>query len=902
MTKKRVYELAKELGLENRELIARMAKMGITAKSHSSSLEDGDVERIYREVRGAESREMVEKRITSTIIRRRAVRSSSETEENREDENREIEDDDAVVFPDKEEETAEEQHDDTGDTNAVAPASPAEPGSPENTLIEETPPVPDIPQVKIQPEEQKSQGAQGAQGAPQQKEQPEVKENVLPRVAPPVQVPDKKVAPPVTEGTREEKSRFKAPPANVNVPFKRPNVTPPASPQKPVKEAAAAEKTAPAPAADADKKRKRIPSEAFVEETTPTKKKVFFKKNVSSKKSHAPEVDREDAPVRWREEKRIIATKMNKTKITTPKAIKRRIRIGETIGVGEMAKKMGVKAGEVITKLMANGMMVTINQSIDFDVATLIASEFGYQVEAVSVEFEEAMMKPVVEAKNLQARAPIVTIMGHVDHGKTSLLDAIRSTNVISGEAGGITQAIGAYRVHINGRDIVFLDTPGHEAFTAMRARGAKVTDVVVLVVAADDGIMDQTIEAINHSRVAEVPILVAINKMDKPSADPGKIKQSLTEHGLVAEEWGGETIFCEVSAKQRQGIADLLEMILLQADILDLKADPDPPARGIIVEAKLDKGRGPVATVLIQEGTLHEGDAFVSKMEWGRVRAMYNDQGVRVREAGPSTPVEVIGFSSVPYASAEFVGMDDEKKARGIAEYWVRKERERELSSTSKITLEQLYQKIREGAKDLNVILKADAQGAIEALSDAFKKLTTDDIKLNIIHSSSGAITETDVMLASASNAIIIGFNVRPDSRVSEVADQEGVEIKLYDIIYNAIADVRAAMEGLLDPEYRDVVQGRAEVRELFRVPKIGTIAGSFITEGKITRKANVRLVRDGIQIFDGKIMSLKRFKDDAKEVLTGFECGIGIEGFNDLKQGDVIEAYVQEKIERKL
>ncbi|MDR2860970.1 MAG: translation initiation factor IF-2, partial [Syntrophobacterales bacterium] len=628
---------------------------------------------------------------------------------------------------------------------------------------------------------------------------------------------------------------------------------------------------------------------------------VFFKKG-AGKKPQTQEADREDGSARWREDKKTAAVKMNKTQITTPKAIKRRLKIGETIGVGEMAKKMGVKAGEVISKLMANGMMVTINQSIDFDVATLIASEFGYQIEAADMELEEAMMKPAMEAKNLQTRAPIVTIMGHVDHGKTSLLDAIRSTNVIDGEAGGITQAIGAYRVHINGRDIVFLDTPGHEAFTAMRARGAKVTDVVVLVVAADDGIMDQTVEAIHHSRVAEVPILVAINKMDKPSADPGKIKQSLTEHGLVSEEWGGETIFCEVSAKKKEGIEELLEMILLQADILDLKADPDLPARGIIVEAKLDRGRGPVATVLIQEGTLHEGDAFVSKMEWGRVRVMYNDQGARVREAGPSTPVEVIGFSSVPYASSEFVGMDDEKKARSIAEYWIRKGREKELSSTSKITLEQLYQKIREGAKDLNVIVKADVQGAIEALSDALNKLSTDDIKLNIIHSSSGTITETDVMLASASNAIIIGFNVRPDSRVSELAEQEGVEIKLYDIIYNAIADVRAAMEGLLDPEYRDVVQGRAEVRELFRVPKVGTIAGSFVTEGKIIRKSSVRLVRDGIQIFDGRIMSLKRFKEDAKEVLSGFECGIGIDGFNDLRQGDVIEAYAQEKIERKL
>ena len=890
MTKKRVYELAKELGLENRELIARIAKIGIMAKSHSSALEDGDVERIYREIRGIDSREMVEKRITSTIIRRRAVRSSSEADE----ENIESE-----SGPDKEEQTTGKEQDDRGNTIPIPPSS-------ETSAPPAEPPVERKPSVsgsEIQPighEKQKM---------PEEQEQPKVKKEDIsvPPVLTDAHVPGKETEPlPAPDETVKGQSMVRAPQGGATLPLKKAidgKVEPETTVPVPKSTGGVVEVEIKTVSADADKgkKKKKDLSEQFIEESFTAKKKIFLKKG-SNKKGNVQEIDREETPSRWREEKKIIATKMNKTQITTPKAIKRRIRIGETIGVGEMAKKMGVKVSEVISKLMANGMLVTINQSIDFDVATLIASEFGYQIEAAAMELEEAMMKPVLEAKNLQTRAPIVTIMGHVDHGKTSLLDAIRSTNVIGGEAGGITQAIGAYRVHINGRDIVFLDTPGHEAFTAMRARGAKVTDVVVLVVAADDGIMSQTIEAIHHSRVAKVPILVAINKMDKPAADPGKIKQSLTEHGLVPEEWGGETIFCEVSAKKKEGIEELLEMILLQADVLDLKADPDLPVRGVIVEAKLDRGRGPLATVLIQEGTLHEGDAFVSKMEWGRVRSMYNDQGVRVREAGPSTPVEVIGFSSVPHVSAEFIGMADEKKARNIAEYWIRKDREKELSSTSKVTLEHFYQKIREGAKDLNVILKADVQGAIEALSDAFNKLTTNDIKLNIIHSSSGAITETDVMLASASNAIIIGFNVRPDNRVSELAEQEGVEIKLYDIIYNAIADVRAAMEGLLDPEYKDVVQGRAEIRELFRVPKVGTIAGSFIIEGKITRKSNVRLVRDGIQIFDGKILSLKRFKDDAKEVLSGFECGIGIEGFNDLRQGDVIEAYAQEKIERKL
>jgi translation initiation factor IF-2 len=512
------------------------------------------------------------------------------------------------------------------------------------------------------------------------------------------------------------------------------------------------------------------------------------------------------------------------------------------------------------------------------------------------------MLKTSGAPANLKPRAPVVTIMGHVDHGKTSLLDVIRQSNVIDGEAGGITQAIGAYHVHINGRDIVFLDTPGHEAFTAMRARGAQVTDIVVLVVAADDGVMGQTIEAINHSKVAGVPIIVAINKIDKPGADPEKIKQSLTEHGLLSEQWGGETIFCEVSAKKKLNIEELLEMILLQADVMELKADPDLPARGIIIEAKLDRGRGPVATVLIQEGTLREGDSFVSKTEFGRVRAMINDQGRRIKEAGPSMPVEVIGFSSVPQTGAEFVCVEDEKKARSIADYWLRKTREKEISSFSKVTLEQLYQRIKEGVKDCNVIIKADVQGSIGAISDALNKLSTDDIKLKIIHSSTGAISETDVMLASASGAIIIGFNVRPDARVVEIAQQEGVEIKLYDIIYNVIADVRAAMEGLLEPEYKEVVQGRAEVRELFKVPKVGTIAGCFVTDGKIMRSSNLKLVRDSVVVFDGKALSLKRFKDDAREVLAGFECGISIDGFNDIHLGDVIESYITETLAKKL
>jgi len=900
MTKKRVYELAKELGLENRELIARMEKMGISAKSHSSTLEDGDVERIYREIRGVDSREMVEKRITSTIIRRRAVRQPAEEEKGEApEEAAPVAETPAAI---KEPEVLPHEKKEEIKVVPLEEAPGAKAGAPAKALLKKEKPedkkvIPEEKPEAVVEEKEKESPAE-----PVREVQPSVVEQKVAPVAEPKAVPTveakavrEPVQPAKPETLKAEIAKVE-PPEIQKVPPKKPE------PPKIIKEITPSS-TVPPTAAEAERGRKKRKGtvEQFVEETAAVKKKTFLKKVVDKKGRHL-ESEGEEKPVRWREEKKVAPIKMKKTQITTPKAIKRRIKVGEAITVGELAKKMGVKAGDVINKLMGIGIMATINQSIDFDAASLIASEFGYQVETAILEFEEAMQKPEAISKNLQPRAPVVTIMGHVDHGKTSLLDAIRKTNVIDGEAGGITQAIGAYHVRIKDRDIVFLDTPGHEAFTAMRARGAKVTDVVVLVVAADDGVMDQTVEAINHSRVAGVPILVAINKMDKPGADPGKIKQALTEHNLVSEEWGGDTIFCEVSAKKKEGIEDLLEMILLQADVLDLQADPDQPARGVIVEAKLDKGRGPVATVLIQEGTLREGDAFVSKMEWGRVRVMYNDQGGRVKAAGPSMPVEVIGFSSVPQASAEFVCVEDEKKARSIAEYWIRKEREKELSATSKITLEQLYERIKEGVKELNVILKADVQGSIEALSDALTKLSTDDIRLNIIHSSPGTITETDVMLASASNAIIIGFNVRPDTRVGELAEQEGVDIKLYDIIYNVIADVRAAMEGLLEPEYKDVTQGKAEVRELFRVPKVGTIAGSFITEGKITRKSNVRLVRDGIQIFDGKIMSLKRFKDDAKEVMSGFECGIGIEGFNDLKLGDIIEAYTQEKVERKL
>ena len=894
MGKKRVHELAKELGLENKDLIAHLERLGITVKSHASTLEDHEIERIKEDLQAKSPRQIVEERIKTTVIRRRAVRAPLEAGEE---------------APEEKEEKPESEKAAPEEAPAKEPAAQAAPEVSEvQKGVKEEPHMTAAPAVgeevkKTEPlaEAPKPATAEGAIEASTEEAPTQPVAEVKPVRPDPIILPVKppKQPPIILPVKPPMMSRHK-----ITRPEERKEgpATRSAQPSKPGEKMIAppADKTVKREF-EKPKKKGKGPVEVFIEEGKETPRRKALDKKID-KKVVKDDDDREVIFTKWREEKKAAPIKMKKTEITVPKAIKRRIRIGESITTGELAKRMGVKAGDVINKLIGMGVMATINQSIDFDIATLVASEFSFQVEKVDVEFDDTMLKPEISEENLKPRAPIVTIMGHVDHGKTSLLDAIRQTNVIDGEAGGITQAIGAYHVHINNRDIVFLDTPGHEAFTAMRARGAQVTDIVVLVVAADDGVMDQTVEAINHSKVAGVPIIVAINKIDKPGADPGKIQQALTEYGLLSEAWGGDTIFCEVSAKKKIGIEELLEMILLQADVLELKADPSLSARGIIIESKLDRGRGPVATVLIQQGTLREGDAFVSKTEFGRVRAMINDQGKRVSEAGPAMPVEVIGFSSVPQTGGEFVCVEDEKKARGIAEYWLRKAREKELSSSSKITLEQLYEKIKEGVKDLNVILKADVQGSIEAISDALYKLSTEDVQIKTIHSSTGAISETDVMLASASNAIIIGFNVRPDSRVNELATQEGVEIKLYDIIYNVIADVKAAMEGLLEPEYKEVVQGRAEVRELFKVPKIGVIAGCHVLDGKIPRSAGVRLLRESVVVFDGKILSLKRFKDDAKEVLAGFDCGIGIEGYNDLRVGDVIEAYITEQIERKL
>lgn len=577
------------------------------------------------------------------------------------------------------------------------------------------------------------------------------------------------------------------------------------------------------------------------------------------------------------------------------------ITIPETITVKDLSAELKKTSGEIIKKLLGYGIMATINNEIDFDTAFLIAGEFGVTAHKKEVVTDEDILFDDSEDKeeDLKPRPPVIVVMGHVDHGKTSLLDAVRSTNVIEGEAGGITQAIGAYKVEVNGREITFLDTPGHEAFTAMRARGAQITDIAILVVAANDGVMPQTIEAIDHAKAAGIPIIVAINKIDVEGANPDKVKQELAEYGLVSEEWGGDTIFVPISAKKKINIDNLLEMVLLVADMKELKSNPNKQAKGVVIEAKLDKSKGPVATMLVQRGTLDIGDTILVGSVIGRIRTMTDDKGHKVKKAGPSTPVEITGLTEVPEAGDTFYEVKDEKTAKHLMERRKRQARDKALKASSRVTLDDLFSQIEKGnLKQLNIIVKADVQGSVEAVKQALEKLSNDEVKVKVIHANVGAITESDVTLANVSNAIIIGFNVRPQPIAKDMADKENVEIKTYSVIYNAIEDVEAAMKGMLDPVFKEVVIGNAEVRQTFKISDVGTIAGCYVTNGKVARNAGVRVLRDNVVIHDGKLISLKRMKDDAKEVAKGFECGIQIENFNDIKEGDIIEAYIMEQV----
>ncbi|MBQ9985454.1 MAG: translation initiation factor IF-2 [Oscillospiraceae bacterium] len=589
--------------------------------------------------------------------------------------------------------------------------------------------------------------------------------------------------------------------------------------------------------------------------------------------------------------------KMRRLEQQVQKKVQVTVQIPDEISVGELASRMKRTGADVVKQLIKLGVMASLSDVIDYDTAAIVALEMGAKVEKeVIVTIEDKLIDEHEDsAEDLKGRDPVVVVMGHVDHGKTSLLDAVRKTNVASGEAGGITQHIGAYRVEINGRKITFLDTPGHEAFTSMRARGAQVTDVVILVVAADDGIMPQTIEAINHAKAANVPIVVAVNKMDVEGANPDRIKQQLTEYELVPEEWGGSTIVCPISAKRGDGIDDLLEMVILTADMLELKANPDRAAKGTVVEAKLDRGRGPVATLLVSNGTLNSGDVIIAGTSVGRIRAMTDDKGRKIKTAGPSVPVEIIGLSEVPNAGDIFYAVDDERMARELVEQ--RKQTEKDEANKSmarKVSLEDLFDQIQQGEiKELPIIVKADVKGTAEAVKASLEKLTNEEVRVRVIHTGVGAINESDILLASASNAIVVGFNVRPDAGARDSAAASGTDIRTYRIIYDCIEEMEAAMKGLLAPKFREEVLGHAEIRQTFKVSKIGTIAGCHVTDGKITRNASVRIVRDGIVVFEGALASLKRFKDDAKEVASGYECGLSIENFNDIKEGDVVEAY---------
>ena len=589
--------------------------------------------------------------------------------------------------------------------------------------------------------------------------------------------------------------------------------------------------------------------------------------------------------------------------ISEEKAVATVPQIQEGVTVGLLASELGFKGTEMIMRLMKLGIMASINQRLDYEILKAISDQFGFEaVRKLTLE-EQILQDEPDDAANLLARSPVITIMGHVDHGKTSLLDAIRQSNVMDTEAGQITQHIGAYHVELESGSVVFLDTPGHAAFTAMRARGAQVTDIVVLVVAADDGVMPQTVEALNHAKAAGVPILVALNKMDVENARPDYVKQQLAEYDLVPEEWGGQTIFVEISAKERIGIEELLEMLLLEAELLELSANPNKPARGTVAEAKLDKGRGPVATVLVQSGTLQVGDAFVAGRYYGKVRAMINDRGQRVKNAPPSTPVEVLGFTGVPEAGDQFFAVDSERDARALSESRQEQHRATQLGPQSRVSLDDLFDQIREGdIKELNIIVKGDVQGSVEAVFDSLQRLSTDEVKINVIHQAVGGITETDVLLASASNAIVVGFNVHPTTGALIAKENEDIDVRTYSVIYNLISDVQSAMEGLLEPEVREVVVGRGIVRELFRTPRMGTIAGSYVNWGRIIRNYALRVLRENRLIYEGQVDSLRHFKEDVTEVQANYECGIGVSAFDDFKVDDVLECYTHERIPRSL
>jgi len=910
----RVYELAKEMGVPNKDLLDRIRGLGLEVANHMSHLDPAEVDRIRRSLSRERHESLVEERLTDTVIRRRSK-----------------------VAPAPAAKPA-----------APAAAAPPAPASAPARAREVSPPAPSrqAPVVEAKETIREAPKAPAPEAAvePPRPVAVEAPRRVVVDMTPPAKVapaapppvaPEATPAPVVEAAPKAQPIAAAAAPAEVEAkpaaaaPSPEPASVPTEAPSRPPLSPAASA----AAAAFAAQPLRQIPQPVvtgsaatgqFIQlpgRNPPGVPKIEIKDRDEElrRMGRAPvgrdrfgrplpgggqPGQRPGQPGPWAPKKKVAAAgkKSKKTEITTPAEHKRVVRMADTIQVSDFAQKMGIKGKEIIKRLWALGMMgVNINHDIDHDTATLIANEFGYQIESTAFNEEEVLgeSEAADAPEDLVTRAPVVTIMGHVDHGKTSLLDAIRKANVAEGEAGGITQHIGAYKVHSDRGDVVFLDTPGHEAFTAMRARGAQMTDIVVLVVAADDGPMPQTIEAINHAKEAQVPIVVAINKIDKPGANPDQIRNKLSEHGLVSEEWGGDTIFVNVSAKTKQGVDKLLEMLALQAEVLELKANPNKAAKGHVVEARLDRSRGPISTLLVEEGTLRVGDLVVAGEMSGKIRAMLNDKGQNITEAAPSTPVELLGLDGVPDAGEIFNVVTDEKDAKTLVEHRRESRKRKDNAAPSRVSLENILDKIRVGeVKEVKIVLKADVQGSAEAVSASLTNLSTPEVRVNVISSGVGGITESDVSLAKASSAVIIGFNVRPTGKTQPLAEQEGVDIKLYKVIYEAIDDVKKAMVGMLAPVLREKVVGRVEIRKLFNIPKAGTIAGSFVTEGKVARKSQVRLVRDSVVVYTGKIGSLRRMKDDASEVAAGYECGLTIENYNDVREGDVIEVFEVESI----
>lgn len=933
MSRIRVYELAKEAGMSSKALTDKMIELGFDIKGHSSSVDDETAEKIRNTILKSANTELVEKRIHTdkdgpTLIRRRAtvIRRRAQVVEDTPDAQPETEQAAGNAGKDQETSVAEAAK----KTEATAPEKPAEAGKEKETAATDTTTPteavaekaqekeadskavkksvpaadtttaidePESAAAKVEAEEQTASPA-AAKGKADEEVEDEAKEKKEPAAAKPAK--------------KTKQAAQKKPMARVVRTIELPGMTEESTPSRSEKKQGARPVSQRQPSfvpprtavggggEDEGRGKKKGKKNIPIKEEKGIESRRGGKKSPKNVKFTHFAQDYQGREGGGRRGKRSKKTPRVVSPPAEMKASKKRFKVYDSITVGDLAQRMKVKASDVIAKLMGLGVMATINQSVDTETAVLIAADFDYEVEqGITEELEMQLLNKSEEGGIQKARSPVVTVMGHVDHGKTSILDAIRKTDVAEGEAGGITQHIGAYHVRSTAGDVTFVDTPGHAAFTEMRSRGAQVTDIVVLVVAADDGVMDQTREAIHHAQAADVSILVAVNKIDKDNADVDRVKRELSELNLMPEEWGGNTMYCETSAKKNIGIDNLLENIQLLAEILELQADSSRKARGRVIEAQLHKGRGPVATVLIQDGTLKLGEYFVVGQHSGKVRAMLDDKGRNIKEAGPAIPVEVQGLSGVPSAGDEFIVVTDEKMARSVSQVRSLKARESELGSHSKISLDKLFEQMSEGdVQELRVVLRADVQGTLEAFAQAAADLSTKEIKVRILHEGTGTITESDILLASASDAIIIGFNVRASVKVKELATKENVDIRSYDVIYHALDDIRKAMVGMLEPTFEEEVVGLAEVRETFSVPKIGTIAGCSVVNGKILRTARVRVVRDGVVIYTGKIESLRRFKDDVKEVLAGYECGIGVEKFNDIKIGDNLEAFVMKEV----